>query len=265
MYTQPGIISSSVSSSPFFSTLSTSLVICNLYTDCTAWLRPFLSSPALRTTVCMCGGGDLKSSATQVFHASVLFTCLSSWPASFLASNLAYSLLTFITQLKETTVCNLWCPARSSFKQVPAEPTNRKQNKVLYCSTLSQSAITMLKTLPHPWRKKGKKCILKRANSETSEHGSVAWKCLWAGHRDMHNPAIAHLVSLCRAQLSTQNWTSASWQFNKLCWKIRHVTHWTVQLRARYIRWKGICRQNCVWHLQRCGKKSLSTAPSGKL
>lgn len=158
MYTQPGIISSSVSSSPFFSTLSTSLVICNLYTDCTAWLRPFLSSPALCMTVCMCGGGDLKSSATQVFHAPVLFTCLSSWPASFLASNLASSLLTFIPQLKETTVCNLWCPARSSFKQVPAEPTNRKQNKVLYCSTLSQSAITMLKTLPHPWRKKGKKC-----------------------------------------------------------------------------------------------------------
>ena len=152
--------------------------------------------------VCMCGGGDLRSSVSQVFQASALLTWLPSQLASILASNLASSLLTFIAEQRETTVRNLWCPASSSFKQVPAEPRNGKQTQMLDCSTSTQPAITMLfLENATSLKKEGQEMYLKKKknSSETSEHSAVAWKCLWAGRRDMHNPAKAHLVSLRRA------------------------------------------------------------------
>lgn len=77
-------------------------------------------------------------------------------PACF---KISFQLAHFHYTEKENMVCNLWCLARCSSKQVPAEPINRKQNQMPACSTLTQSAIRMLKNFSTSLKKKKAKNV----------------------------------------------------------------------------------------------------------
>lgn len=147
--------------------------------------------------VCVCGSGDLKNLNIPSFRGFCSFY-VPTHSACFITGckpSFQLALLLLYSKNKsQFAIHGAQQEAVPSRSQQSQETENKNK-----CLTVVQSAITMVKALPHPWRKKAKKCIFKNASSETSEHSSAAWMCLWTGRRAMRNPIRAHLTSLCRA------------------------------------------------------------------